>query len=302
MNTPFFSIIIPVYNREKIIKDTIQSVLNQTFTNYEIIIIDDCSTDRTEDVIKSINSTKISYIKNSVNRERGYSRNRGISLANGNYICFLDSDDFFISNHLQELYEFISKNNNKEQLIFTNSFNLFSDGTRSLRHCPDLNEGDDIFYYILNYTFNPARVCCSNSIFKKHLFDESIPGLEDLDLWLRIAVNFPINQIRKRTILYNLHDESYTSSTINRYSRELKMLNYIFKKAELKGKLKSKWKNKLISMCHFHISQYHMINNNKYLVLKHSLKSFLLCPKGYNGKTNKILLYNVYSSFLKLKS
>lgn len=95
----FFSIIIPTYNRADIINDTIQSVINQSYTNWELIVIDDGGTDNTKDLINQINHPNISYYWKE-NGERGAARNFGVKKAKGEYIFFLDSDDLIYPKHL----------------------------------------------------------------------------------------------------------------------------------------------------------------------------------------------------------
>lgn len=109
VNSPFFSIITPSFNRALFLSDTIKSVLNQKFTDWEYIIVDDASSDNSEEVVKSFNDVRIIYLKNDINRERGYSRNKGIQASKGKYLCFLDSDDEYLNNHLTVLYEKISR-------------------------------------------------------------------------------------------------------------------------------------------------------------------------------------------------
>jgi len=108
---PFFSVVIPCFNRGELIIGTIQSVLQQTFDNFEIIIVDDGSTDNTAEVVKSFIDSRIKYFYKK-NEERNIARNFGINQSSGIYICFLDSDDQYHSNHLQELYHNISVHNN----------------------------------------------------------------------------------------------------------------------------------------------------------------------------------------------
>lgn len=99
------SIIIPVYNTEKYIEECIKSLLEQTYDNYEIIIINDCSLGNIDELIKNYNSSKITYIKNKHNMGIGYSRNLGIKKSKGEYICFIDSDDYVDKNFLQLMYD-----------------------------------------------------------------------------------------------------------------------------------------------------------------------------------------------------
>ncbi len=110
-----FSIVIPTYNRSKTILRAVQSILNQTYQNFEVVIVDDGSTDNTLAVITPFLSEKVSYHKIE-NGGVAHARNQGIKLSNGEYIGFLDSDDFFFENHLSTAFEHISKNLNPDVL------------------------------------------------------------------------------------------------------------------------------------------------------------------------------------------
>ncbi len=111
---PEVSVIIPTFNAEKYIKDAIDSVLKQTFQDFEIIIVDDCSTDNTEKIIfenfkKEIESGKIRYFKNEENQCRTFTANRGAKEAKGKYLFFLDADDLWKENHIELLLKEIKK-------------------------------------------------------------------------------------------------------------------------------------------------------------------------------------------------
>ena len=109
MDSPFFSIIIPTYNRQHLISRPINSILNQTFNDYEIIIVDDGSSDNTDHLITSMQNKKIRYIKTD-NCGVAHARNTGIKLATGKYIGFLDSDDLLEKNHLESAYDYLKEN------------------------------------------------------------------------------------------------------------------------------------------------------------------------------------------------
>ncbi len=108
------SVIIPVYNGEKYIKESINSVLNQTYPNIEIVVIDDCSVDKTKDVIfknfKDLIGKKIIYHRNEKNRERVYSRNKGVEVATGKYIYFLDYDDIYTKEYIEKSIQYLKDN------------------------------------------------------------------------------------------------------------------------------------------------------------------------------------------------
>ncbi len=104
MSKPFFSIIISTYNRAHIIKRPIDSILAQTFSDWELIIVDDGSTDDTKAIVNNYHDNRFRYVYQE-NRERSAARNHGISLAKGEWICFQDSDDEYLLEHLQVLYD-----------------------------------------------------------------------------------------------------------------------------------------------------------------------------------------------------
>lgn len=285
----FFSVIIPVYNRASLIGETIQSVLNQNFTDFELIIIDDASTDNTFNVINAFVDSRIRVIRNNKNEERGASRNKGIKASKGQYICFLDSDDLFEQNHLDNFYQHIQKRSCPLALFFSNSYLFDSNSTKTKKYVPSINHYN-IYTYILKYTFNPARVCIHSDILKKHKFDPNIPGLEDLDLWLRVAGEFSLIQLKEYTNIYRLHEGSYTQGDLLRHEKELYNFKKIFSKPELKGHLPlmSRWR--LLSMCYYHLSAKYEQKKERFALFKSVTLSFFLYPKGYNGKTNKVLL------------
>lgn len=116
----FFSIILPTYNREKILPRAIKSVLKQSYEKWELIIIDDGSTDKTKDVVDKFcnKDRRVKHFYQS-NKERSAARNYGIYLSLGRWICFLDSDDLCNDNHLEVFYSVIKKNNFQDGQYFS---------------------------------------------------------------------------------------------------------------------------------------------------------------------------------------
>lgn len=121
------SIIMPSYNTAKFISETIDSVLMQTYTNWELIIVDDCSTDNTDEVVKSfLSDDRIKYIKNEKNSGAAFSRNRALREANGKWIAFLDSDDLWFPEKLEKQIRFMEKN--RCHFSYTNYIEIDEDG------------------------------------------------------------------------------------------------------------------------------------------------------------------------------
>lgn len=285
---PFFSVIIPTYNRAKYIKKAIESVLNQTFSDFELIIADDASTDNTKEIVSSIKDSRIIYFKNEKNLERCITRNKGIQMAKGKYIAFLDSDDYHLPNHLEILYNEIKKQNEPEAVFFTNAYDEGLGKGRKERTCPDFEKFNP-YHYILTYTFNPQRVAVHRNIFKKHLFDPKIVVCEDMDLFLRMKTDYPVIQIKERTTVYHHNMDSFTHGDALKPFKELKYYRLIFSRPELKGKLPLKSRNRLLSMTFFHIGVFYEKQKDYLRMYKYIVKSFLFYPQSYNGKTNKIM-------------
>ena len=110
MEEELVSIIMPSYNTGKFIKETINSVISQTYSNWELIIVDDCSTDNTEEILKNINDDRIIYLKNEKNSGAAVSRNKALREAKGRWMAFLDSDDLWVPQKLEKQIKFMKGN------------------------------------------------------------------------------------------------------------------------------------------------------------------------------------------------
>lgn len=120
------SVIMPSYNTDKFIKQSIESVIDQTYKNWELIIVDDCSTDNTDNVVASISDDRIIYLKNKVNSGAAVSRNRALREAKGRWIAFLDSDDLWSSDKLEKQIKFMEDND--YHFSYTNYEEINEDG------------------------------------------------------------------------------------------------------------------------------------------------------------------------------
>ncbi len=181
----FFSIVIPTHNRAVIIQETLHTVISQSFKDYEIIVVDDGSTDNTGEVIKQFKNPKIKYFYKE-NEERSIARNFGADKAEGDYLIFLDSDDKMMENHLSSIYEFIQKQSSSPKFIFAGYIILNPDKS------PLYEYGIDGFFPATKLFYGNFLGCSSiivdTKIFKKYYFNTQ-SGLilfEDWELWLRI--------------------------------------------------------------------------------------------------------------------
>lgn len=276
---------LPVYNRSERIEAAIQSVLNQNFTDWELIIVDDASTDNTWNILQTFRNDKVKLLRNEQNQERCITRNKGIHHAAGEYITFIDSDDHHLPNHLDKLHKFIVSKGQPTAFFFTNAFNETESGVRSKRTCPNF-ELYDPFVYFLRYTVNPQRWAIHKDVMKKNLFDPKINICEDMDVSLRIVNSgVPVYQLNNRTTCYVAAEDSFTLGDSRKWERELEALQKIFKRQELKFFLPLRERWRLLSMCHFHLATKEFNESQSSPFWKHALLSLFMYPLGYNGKT-----------------
>jgi teichuronic acid biosynthesis glycosyltransferase TuaG len=185
IKTPFFSIIIPCYNSSKTIIKTLDSVFNQTFKNFEIIVINDGSIDNTLDLLISYDKLSINII-NQDNKGLGESRNIGIEKSKGEYISFLDSDDLWTNDKLEVVHDSILKT--KADLIcHYEQLSLNNERIGILKHGPHTKYLDIL---LKGNCLSPSAVCVKKDILiKVGMFSTDIKchGTEDWDLWLKIS-------------------------------------------------------------------------------------------------------------------
>ena len=294
---PFFSVILPAFNRERSIVKAIHSLLEQSFENWELLIVDDASTDQMASVIAPyLKDQRIRYLKNETNRERCHSRNRGIQESKGHYICFLDSDDYHLPNHLEELFKAIQKQQNQKGFFFTHAYNETESSERSERFCPPYTSNDP-YTYFLRYTVNPQRWCVHREIMLDHLFDPNVIICEDMDTSLRIAAaGVPIFQVDQRTTVYVAASDSFTHGDPKKWEKELFYLKRIFAKPVFRKLLPVKEKRRLLSMCYFHLAQKAFLQGERANTFKRTIQSMFVFPSGYKPGLIKIhvvlILYN----------
>ena len=231
---PFFSIIIPTYNRGNIIKRTIHSVLSQIFSDFELIIVDDGSTDNTEEVVMNFKDQKIRYFRKE-NGERGAARNYGADKSNARYLNFFDSDDIMYPNHLQTAHYFIKESHNPE--IFHLAFEIIDEHRNNIEVRDYLPDPVNPLLISGNH-LSCNGVFIRKDIFMNHRFNEDrkLAASEDYELWLRLGSYFPIHSIKTVTSGIVQHAErSVVNINAYQFLQRINMLvNAINKNANIK--------------------------------------------------------------------
>jgi len=227
-----FSIIIPAYNAEKYIVNTLNSIYNQTYKNYEIIVIDDCSTDKTHQILK--NHANIKLLKTEVNSRQGVARNIGLDNCKGDYVLFLDADDsFFDENVLYSLNNKIIQEDNPD-IIYTG---LKIEGNRELEIIPN-KENTEKGYRLGTYKWmNVTTLCIKNEIIQKNniRFPEKIRYEDVYFAFFVIERAKTFSYLDKITYLYNNREGSTTTDFSFIQAKDTVLL--IEKLAELKEKI-----------------------------------------------------------------
>jgi glycosyltransferase involved in cell wall biosynthesis len=254
----FFSIIIPTYNRANLLPETIRSVQNQTFYDWECIVVDDGSTDNTKEVVEEIinSDSRIKYIYQE-NAERSAARNNGYLHSKGDWICFLDSDDLFDSKHL-ELLNLEIKSRNIHGFFFTGSSTLNDSRIEINKHDKYLQQPD----YFINNSVIPARVCIHRSLLQSFKFDHEIVIVEDTVLWTYLHFNFPTIQIDLSSVIYRWHDNNSVNISKNCFLPRLRGLKKMFADKKIRNKISKLNRNRAIANCYYGIAKYHENKRN----------------------------------------
>jgi glycosyltransferase involved in cell wall biosynthesis len=190
MKNPFLSIIIPLYNKEQFVNATIQSVLNQTFQDFEILVVNDCSTDKSLAVVESLNSSKIRIINHIVNKGLSASRNTGIKNSVSDYMVFLDADDLMKPGFLEKIASLIQTFSAAK--IFATCYEEVYEHNKIVT--PKLNliaKDDGLIPNFFEVNLQQSIYCMSSFCVKKSafevigFFDEKITYSEDIDFNIR---------------------------------------------------------------------------------------------------------------------
>lgn len=235
---PLVSIILPAYNSAKYLSLTIESLLNQTYTNFELLIIDDGSTDNTSQIIDSYKDSRIKHIKNDGNKGLIYTLNKGIELANGEFIARIDADDICLPKRLEKQVQFLEENKNIA-LVATQIQTIDEHGNNSGNWPLDIQK--------TTTTSIKKRMAWENciahpsimfraAIIKNYRYSIHQKNTEDYALWLELlADGFLIAKIPEQLLLYRVHTQSITVSFHRK--RNSFFINFNTKGKFLQGRL-----------------------------------------------------------------
>jgi glycosyltransferase involved in cell wall biosynthesis len=217
---PRVSVIIPTYNRADFLPQTIQSVLDQTFHDFEILIIDDGSTDDTEHVVRRIDDSRVIYVRQGHSGLPSVARNTGLHHARGDYIAFLDSDDLWLSEKLALQVQYMDSHP-EVGLSYTDTYRFTADpeqyDPRPVLRSETAHSGH-VFALLYGQQVIPnlTVVIRSSVVEQVGMFDEDarLKANEDYEYWLRIAHQYPVGYLDKPLALYRQHPEGISKAAV----------------------------------------------------------------------------------------
>ena len=220
---PEISVIMSVYNGETYLREAIESVINQTFKNWELVIINDCSTDSTSEILTefALADERIKVHTNEVNLKLPASLNKAISLSLGKYIARMDADDICLADRFEKQYRFMEENEDvalSSCRFMTVKNGVYMSGGAGGR-CD--NAAIRAMLLVANPILHPG-VIAKADIMKKFNYDTTLTCTEDLELWTRMAMeNQKIAILPECLLIYRLHDKQITSTTLKRQHTEV---------------------------------------------------------------------------------
>lgn len=225
----FFSVIIPLFNKEKYIEATLKSVLNQNFEDFEVIIYDDGSTDNSLNIIEQIKDSRI-IIRKQKNQGTSVARNNAINIAKGDFIALLDADDYWSPNHLIELKKIIKTF--PKAGLYCNNYRIFYTPTISrpakfnFKYQTNCLIVDDFFKAsIINCVAWTSSVCFSKETFLDiGGFQPHLKTAQDLDLWIRFALKHQVAFNPKITMSY----KQFVSNSLSKNENHFNEIRYNF--------------------------------------------------------------------------
>lgn len=215
MDKPLVSVLIPCYNVEKYVEEAVNSILNQTYSNLEVITINDCSTDKTGEILQGLakQDSRIVLVNNESNLKLIKTLNKGIELCRGEYIARMDADDISLPSRIEKEVTFLEKN--KDHDIVSTLFYAFrseSPDSKSLHHSPLYDD------YLRAYMLFKSGICHPAVMIRKRVFTElklyfepEYLHVEDYALWSKAIYKTKIANIGEPLLLYRVHKHQVSS-------------------------------------------------------------------------------------------
>lgn len=271
MKNPFFSIVIPTYNRVNLLSKAIDSVFAQTYADWELVIVDDGSTDSTRELVYGYckKDPRIHYLYQD-NAERSLARNNGIDNAIGEFICFLDSDDYYAPNRLENISTYLKNQSNIKSFYYTAityDYGIKLEERPERKRQPDEN----VFEFIVQAIIGTPQVIIARDFLIKERFDPRWRIGEDMELWLRLAkIEEPKYIPNEASVIATEHeDRSVNLKRFNSGFEQLTLLKNIFNSNHSGNLISARIKRNTKSNCYFTIFKFWFYKQNRLQCLRY---------------------------------
>ncbi len=228
---PLVSVVIPVYNGEKKIQETIDSILNQTFSDFEIVVINDGSIDSTIEIIEKVSDSRLRLFSYS-NTGLAASRNRGLAQASGEFISFIDADDLWTADKLEAQLRALREY--PQAAVAYSWTDYINESSQFLHSGRRITATGDVYEKLLVMNFLENG---SNPLIRRQAltavggFDESLPAAEDWDLWLRLAARYQFVAVQSAQVLYRVSANSMSTNLSRQEAASLQVIERAFSQA-----------------------------------------------------------------------
>jgi glycosyltransferase involved in cell wall biosynthesis len=260
---PKISVLMNCFNGQKYLEETIQSVFNQTFNDWEIIFIDNCSTDNSANIAKSYGN-KIQYFKTDKNIPLGAARNFGLEKCKGEFIAFLDTDDIWFPTILEELLNTIESG--EYGLVYAGQIEINSNGEVIGETIPVYKKGNIFKELLLQFDIPIVTTMIKKSILLENNlnFDMNVSASEEYCLFMQLSVNNQYIVVPKALVKYRIHSDALTNKSISKWATERRYtLNKILKENDgILIKFKREFKEAFARAAYYE-AQYLMSINKK---------------------------------------
>ena len=253
-NAPLVSIIMNCHNGQKYLKKSLNSVLSQSYNNFELIFFNNCSTDKSEFLFKSYRDKRFKYFESKKTLGLYDARNKAIKKAKGNFICFLDTDDWWNKNKLSKQLNLINSNK-KIKIIYSNIYLYYNNSKKKKLFSKKKLPTGKITQKLLNdYKLSIASIMLSRSFFLKKKFNKQYNIIGDMDYFIKLSLKENFFCIQEPLAYYRIHKNNFSFKNLKVYFKEiqhwLKINSNFFSKNNLSVKkienLKFKLKVKLV--------------------------------------------------------
>ena len=209
------------HNGEKYLEQSIESVLNQTYRNWELIFWDNVSEDNSKKIIEKFDDNRIKYYKSKNFNKLYESRNLAIQKASGKFITFLDTDDMWEKNKIEKQTDFFLKNEDFK-IVYSNYYILNEKkNIKSIKFKDKLQSGMIFENLLKNYTIGIGTVCLERDLFKDHSFNNNFDIIGDFDFFLRLSEKFKIGYMHDTLFIYRLHESNLSKKKLSLHANEM---------------------------------------------------------------------------------